>query len=173
MGSRKKATKPPAKRGGKKAAPPSKSSPKPRSAARAKQAAPVAKTRRAPTKTKKRAQPRASRPRQEIAAAEADKQPSALARLRSGVGKLIARMTGRDEPAAPAGAVRSEQPTLDIVTSDILAQRDIDDLDAPMSPRALGSRSQRRDRVAAASRSRKQTPPPPPRSASKDETTEG
>lgn len=75
----------------------------------------------------------------------AAKKPGALARLKSGVGNLFARMTGRANPkdSLESDGVPRDDRTLEIVTGDIILQRDAD---AP-------SRSVKGGR---------KTPPPPP-----------
>ena len=86
------------------------------------------------------------------ASADVDKKPSALARLKTGVGKLFARVTKREQ-----GSDAGEPPpgdTLEIVTGDIIAQSDAEPV------KGTGSKK-RRAQIAAAS-GRRSDPSPAP-----------
>ena len=78
-----------------------------------------------------------------------EKKPGTLARLKSGVGSLFARMTGRGtKTGSPEsdGVPRDDHRTMEIVTADIILQRDV-------GASSLAAPSAKRDR---------RKPPPPP-----------
>jgi hypothetical protein len=73
-----------------------------------------AKARRAPKRTKAAAKPKV-----------AAKPPSALERLKTGVGNLFSRVTGRKPRPKKRKTVVPAQPTIEIMTRDIVMERDV------------------------------------------------